>query len=82
MPRQSSTYSVDLVNTVDDDEQVAISCEVDDVDAHYDRLRQNGTVFEHQPADMPWLWREAPLRDLDGHRLCIFYAGDSPQWPR
>ena len=82
-PDGGSTFSVDLVTGVDDDEQVTVYFEVDDVDAAYDRLRHNGMVFEHPPRDMPWLWREARLRDPDRHRLCIFHAGDNrvnPPW--
>jgi catechol 2,3-dioxygenase-like lactoylglutathione lyase family enzyme len=82
-PDGGSTFSVDLVNAVDDDEQVTVYVEVDDVDAEFERLHQKGMQFEHPPADMPWLWREARRRDPDGHRLCIFYAGDNrvnPPW--
>lgn len=80
-PDGGSTFSVDLVNVVDHDEQVTVYFEVDDVDAEYDRLGHNGLEFEHPPADMPWLWRGARLRDPDGHRLCIFDAGDNRVHP-
>ena len=82
-PDGGSTFSIDLVGAVEDGERVTVYFEVDDVDAEYARLRHNGMVFEHPPADMPWLWREARLRDPDGHRLCIFFAGDNrvnPPW--
>jgi hypothetical protein len=32
---------------------------------------------------MPWLWREARLRDPDGHRVCLYRAGQNrknPPW--
>jgi hypothetical protein len=47
------------------------------VDGHFDRLSGAGVVFEHPPTDMPWLWREAPLRGPDGHQLCIFHVGEN-----
>ena len=40
-----------------------------------------GIDFDTEPADMPWLWREARLRDPDGHHLCLFRAGDNRRYP-
>jgi hypothetical protein len=40
-------------------------------------------IFDTPPADQRWLWREARLRDPDGHELCLFHAGDNrlnPPW--
>jgi hypothetical protein len=40
-------------------------------------------VFEHGPIDQSWLWREARLRDPDGHVICLFSAGENrinPPW--
>ena len=57
--------------------------ESDRIDDEYERLGAQGVEFEHPPTDMPWLWREARLRDPDGHRLCIFHAGENrknPPW--
>jgi catechol 2,3-dioxygenase-like lactoylglutathione lyase family enzyme len=82
-PGGDSTFSVDLVEHVGETEQVTVYFECDRVDDDYERLRAAGTVFEHPPEDMPWLWREARLRDPDGHRLCIFHAGENrknPPW--
>jgi hypothetical protein len=28
-----------------------------------------------QASPMPWSWREAHLRDPDGHHLCFYHAG-------
>jgi catechol 2,3-dioxygenase-like lactoylglutathione lyase family enzyme len=82
-PSGESTFSVDLVDDLPDGEQVTVYFESDDIDDEYERLRRMGIEFEHPPIDMPWLWREARLRDPDGHRLCVFYAGEnrkSPPW--
>lgn len=89
-PAGDSTFSVERVTEVPAGEQVTIYFETEDLDEHYRRLR--GSVnFTQPPADMPWLWREARLRDPDGHRLCLFRAGEdrrnppwrlqSPDWP-
>ncbi|BBZ23335.1 VOC family protein [Mycolicibacter hiberniae] len=81
-PSGGSTFSVARVGEVPAAEQVTIYFEVDDVDENYQRLRAS-IEFTQAPADMPWLWREARLRDPDGHRLCLFHGGAArrdPPW--
>lgn len=82
-PSGDSTFSVSLVDAVPPDQQVTIYFETDDLDGDYRRLRAADVEFTSAPADMPWLWRETTLRDPDGHRLCLFDAGDNrlnPPW--
>jgi catechol 2,3-dioxygenase-like lactoylglutathione lyase family enzyme len=46
-------------------------------------LEARGLVFEQAPVDMFYLWREARLRDPDGHALRLYCAGDNrlnPPW--
>lgn len=62
---------------------VTVYFECDDVDARYDALCSAGYAFDAPPQDQPWLWREAYLRDPDGHPLCLFHAGENrvdPPW--
>ena len=57
--------------------------ECDDIDARCAELRATGVVFDSDPADQRWLWREARLRDPDGNPLCLFHAGENrlnPPW--
>ena len=82
-PVGDSTFSVELVDAVPEWEQVTLYFETEDVDGAYRRLRSQGVEFEHPPKDMEWLWRESRLRDPDGHRLCLFHAGENrrnPPW--
>jgi len=82
-PDGTGTFSVDLVDEVVGDETVTVYFEDADVDGLVDRLQRAGLHFEHPLTDKPWLWREARLRDPDGHRLCIFQAGETrrnPPW--
>lgn len=82
-PDGESTFSVELVDEVRHTEQVTVYFESDRIDDECERLGAQGVEFEHPPTDMPWLWREARLRDPDGHRLCIFHAGENrknPPW--
>ena len=40
---------------------------VDDVDAHYTRLRDAGATIDREPEDQPYGQREYGARDLEGH---------------
>jgi catechol 2,3-dioxygenase-like lactoylglutathione lyase family enzyme len=38
-------------------------------------LVEKGIAIEKMPADMPWGWRHAYLRDPDGHMISLYWAG-------
>ena len=47
------------------------------------RLKDKGFVFEQDPTDMSYLWREARLKDPDGHDIRPYFAADNrlnPPW--
>ncbi len=53
------------------------------LDEHCSQLKALGYVFEQNPTDQPWLWREAYLNDPDGNRICLYFAGEmrtNPPW--
>ncbi len=57
--------------------------ECDDLDDRVVRLKSAGVRFDNDPVDQRWLWREAWLRDPDGNRLCLYFAGRNridPPW--
>ncbi|GAA0622159.1 hypothetical protein GCM10009422_17620 [Brevundimonas kwangchunensis] len=57
--------------------------ECEDLDERVANLKAAGLVFDGDPVDQPWLWREAWLSDPDGNRLCLFHAGENrlnPPW--
>ena len=61
----------------------AVYFECEDLDDRVEALQAAGVVFDSGPADQPWLWREAWLRDPDGNRLCLYLAGENrvnPPW--
>ena len=80
-PIGDSTFSVDLVDQVPLSEQVVLYFESDDIDREYERMCDLGIEFEQPPTDQPWLWTEARMRDPDGHRLCLFHAGENRKHP-
>ena len=80
-PDGVATFSIERDEAVASGTVVYFEC--DDLDAHVALLRQRGIVFESDPADQPWLWREARCRDPDGNRICFYAAGPNrlhPPW--
>jgi len=65
---------------------VTVYFEYDDaesLDREFARLAAAGVTVDHPPVDQSWLWREARLRDPDGHVICLFHADRNrldPPW--
>ena len=62
---------------------IVLYFECHDLDAEVTRLKSLGLSFDEDPADRPWLWRQAYLRDPNGNKICLFHAGDNrknPPW--
>jgi catechol 2,3-dioxygenase-like lactoylglutathione lyase family enzyme len=77
------SFSVHFAEAGASDSSVVVYFECDDLDKRVQELRLAGIQFETDPTDEPWLWREAYLRDPDGHRLCLYHAGRNrlhPPW--
>lgn len=82
MPDGSSTLSLHTAPDVRPG-SVSVHFECDDVDAAAQALRDRGIELEQDPVDQPYLWREAILRDPDGHPVFLFTAGENrlnPPW--
>lgn len=77
-----ATFSIHLAEAVSPG-GTAVYFECDDLDERVAALEAAGVVFDSDPVDQVWLWREAWLRDPDGHRLCLYVAGENrvnPPW--
>jgi catechol 2,3-dioxygenase-like lactoylglutathione lyase family enzyme len=82
-PAGGSTFSLHRVTTTAADNGVIIYFECDDVDKTYAELTGRGITFDAAPANQPWLWREAYLKDPNGNVLCLYQAGENrrnPPW--
>ena len=55
--------------------------ECEDLDGTVRHLREAGVQFDSPPADQPWLWREARLRDPAGDPICPYRAGRNRRYP-
>ena len=82
-PDGDSTLSVNVADNVPPNENIALYFECDDLDAEVDRLKSLGLTFDEDPAERPWLWRQAYLQDPNGNKICLFHAGKNrkdPPW--
>jgi len=82
-PDGGSTFSIHQT----DDNQIGhgpvVYFECADLDEKVAELKLRGVVFESEPIDQTWLWREAYLRDPDGNLICLYFAGENrlnPPW--
>lgn len=76
-----ATFSLELSEKPPGSPGAVVCFECPDLDRDVERLRARGVVFEQEPRDQPWLWREAYLRDPDGHRICLYHAGQNRRFP-
>jgi catechol 2,3-dioxygenase-like lactoylglutathione lyase family enzyme len=80
-PSGDATFSVHLADRADCASAPVIYFEVQDLDEHVRQLRAAGLVFESEPREQPWLWREAYIRDPAGNLLCLYHAGSNRRFP-
>jgi len=62
-------------------ESHAIYLECDDLDARVAALQSAGLMFDSEPTDQAWGWREAWLVDPAGNRICLYSAGENRRYP-
>ena len=57
--------------------------ETENLDDVVEALINKGIEIDQMPQEMPWLWREARLTDLDANQIILYYAGENrlnPPW--
>ena len=82
-PVGESTLSVHITSGAQTASNIVLYFECEDLDARVEQLKAVGLVFDQDPTDRDWLWREAYLKDPNGNKICLFYAGENrknPPW--
>lgn len=82
-PDGDATLSIEVTGEAPAPARAQLFFCCDDLDATCAELAARGVVFTQPPTDMPYLWREARLRDPDGHDLRLYHAGPNrldPPW--
>jgi catechol 2,3-dioxygenase-like lactoylglutathione lyase family enzyme len=80
-PDSDETLSIEVTGEPPAPARAQLYFECLDLDRTVEHLKAHGFVFEQEPADMSW--REARLRDPDGHDVRLYFAGDNrlnPPW--
>lgn len=84
LPEGDATLSIEVTDGVSAPPPTPqLFFEDDALDETVVALKARGLVFEQDPMDMPYLWREARLRDPDGHDIRLYHAGENrlnPPW--
>ncbi|HDZ06582.1 hypothetical protein LCGC14_0319280 [marine sediment metagenome] len=82
-PHGNSTFSIHQTNALPKGDGVYVYFECENLEEQVKFLKEKGIVFDQEPTDERWLWREARLKDLDGNQLILFYGGENrinPPW--
>ena len=82
-PDGNSTFSIHQTENLPKGAGIYVYFECDNLDEYVIQLMKKGIVFEQQPTDQRWLWREARLKDEDDNQLILFYGGENrknPPW--
>jgi ribosomal protein S18 acetylase RimI-like enzyme len=85
LPEGSATFSIEVTDAAQEVEvcQALIYLECRALDSVCAVLSRACVEFLQPPTDMPYLWREARLKDPDGHEIRLYAAGVnrlSPPW--
>ncbi len=79
-PGGDATFSIHHCDSAADS-GVVIYFEIEALDEKVRSLQAAGLVFEQEPRDERWLWREARLRDPSGNVICLYWAGANRKHP-
>lgn len=82
-PDGDSTFSLHETDDSSECSNVVLYFECENLDEEFERLKNLGLIFEQEPKNQTWLWREAYLSDPNGNKICLFNAGENrtnPPW--
>ncbi len=82
-PDGNSSFSIHRTNELPTGDGIYVYFECENLDEQVEQLKAKGLVFDLEPTNQSWLWREARLKDLDGNQLILFYGGENrlnPPW--
>ena len=82
-PDGNSTLSIHETTDESINTKIVLYFECENLDEEVERLKNLGLTLDQEPIDQIWLWREAFLKDPDGNKIILFYAGENrlnPPW--
>ena len=81
-PEGDSTFSLSLESEFFENHSV-IYFENDNLEQLCQQLIKKGILFEQQPTEQRYLWKEAILKDPSGNKIKLYKAGENrlnPPW--
>lgn len=82
-PTGDATFSLHRSENLSQYSGTWIYFETENLDDVVEALTNKGIEIDQMPQEMPWLWREARLTDLDANQIILYYAGENrlnPPW--
>lgn len=82
-PDGHSTLSIHETDDESINSKIVLYFECENLDDEVKRLKDLGLTFDQELIDQTWLWREAYLKDPDGNKIILFFAGENrlnPPW--
>lgn len=80
-PDGDSTFSLHETSNNSECSNIVLYFECEELEREVERLKNLGLMFEQEPTDQTWLWREAYLKDPTGNKICLYSAGENRQNP-
>ena len=82
-PDGDSTLSIQEAADAQVTNNIVLYFECEELDRTVEELKLKRLIFDEDPSDRPWLWRQAYLKDPNGNKICLFLAGENrknPPW--
>lgn len=82
-PDGDATLSIEMTGEEPVSPRTQLFFECDALDETVAALKTKGIEFTQEPTDMSYLWREARLREPDGHDVRLYQATENrlnPPW--
>ncbi|MGR3812213.1 VOC family protein [Jiulongibacter sp. NS-SX5] len=82
-PEGDATFSIQQTDRLPEGDGIHVYFECKNLDEKVDQLKGMGFIFDQEPKDQSWLWREAKLKDPDGNVIILYFAGENrlnPPW--
>jgi len=76
-PDGEATLSVHIAEDVIVTNNIVLYFDCENLDNTVNELKLKGLVFDEDPTDREWLWRQSYLRDPNGNKICLFHAGEN-----
>ncbi|MBA15167.1 MAG: bifunctional hydroxymethylpyrimidine kinase/phosphomethylpyrimidine kinase [Sphingomonas sp.] len=74
-----ATFSIEAAEEMARGPVIFFEC--GDLDMTVTYLKAQGVVFDTEPTDQKWGWRDARLTDPSGNAICLYQAGEMRRFP-